>query len=331
MAFNVSALEEYVNQNTLPLLKTASLGAVTQGIVNIQTGVKHISALNILTVDPTLQTGSCAFNDAGTATFSQREIAVGDIKINMSFCLNTLESKWMNYLAKNTAGQEVLPFEDVLLSEIATKIAEKNEKAIWQGDLRSQNADLNKFDGFIVIVKEDATEVTLAGTDSVYDSIMKVYMAIPANVLANAVIFVGFDTYRTLVSDLMAMNLYHWTPSSDMTGMTLPGSNVKVIPVPGLNGTEDIIAGDPMNFYIGVDYANDYETFDMWYSKDNQEFRFVCKYKLGTQIGIPSEIVWANHNTGVFEQGISGVNGTSGTSGTSGSAGTSGTSGTVGA
>ena len=123
MAFNVSALEEYVNQNTLPLLKTASLGAVTQGIINIQTGVKHKSALNVLTVDPTLQTGSCAFNDAGTATFSQREIAVGDIKINMSFCLNTLESKWMNYLAKNTAGAEVLPFEEVLLSEIATKIA----------------------------------------------------------------------------------------------------------------------------------------------------------------------------------------------------------------
>lgn len=318
MAFNVSTLAEYLEQHNIPLLQRASLGAVTQELINIQSGVKHKSALNILAVNPTLQAGSCSFSDGGTATFSQREIEVGDIKINMSFCPKDLDEKWLNYYTRTGQGDEVLPFEGVLLEQLATQIAEKNEKAIWQGNKNSLDPDLNKFDGLIKIVEEDCTEVTLVGTDSVYDSIMKVYMAIPAAVLAKAVIFVGFDTYRSLISDLMAMNLYHWTPTSDLTGMMLPGSNVKVIPVPGLNGTEEIVAGDPMNLFTAIDSIGDSDKFRMWFSEDNQEYRFVCTYKLGTQIGIPSEIVWANHNTSVFEQGFSAVNGTNGTSGTGG-------------
>lgn len=296
MAFNVATLEDYVAQNNLPLLKTASLGSMTQKLINIQTGVKHTSALNILAVSPTLQAGSCGFTDGGSATFSQREITVGDIKVNMSFCLNDIEAKWMNYLAKNSAGSESIPFEKEILDALALSIAEKNEKAIWQGDTTSLNTDLKHFDGLIKILVADSDDVTIGVADSVYTAIKKVYLAIPANVLPKAAIFVGLDTYRSLVNDLVAANLYHFQPSDNLGGMLLPGTATMVYPVAGLNGTKKIVAADPLNLFFGVDFTNDTETFDFFYSKDNQEFRFVCKYKLGTQVALPDEAVYATHN-----------------------------------
>lgn len=296
MAFNVTALEDYVAQNNLPLLKTASLGSMTQKLINIQTGVKHTSALNILAVSPTLQAGACGFTDGGSATFSQRDITVGDIKVNMSFCLNDIEAKWMNYLAKNTAGSESMPFEQEILEALAMSIAEKNEKALWLGDTTSLDTDLKHFNGLIKTIVADCDDITIGGTDSVYTAITKVYLGIPVNALPKAAIFVGLDTYRSLVNNLVAANLYHFQPSDTLSGMLLPGTATMVYPVAGLNGTKKIVAGDPMNLFAGVDFSSDAETFDFFYSKDNQEFRFVCKYKLGAQVALPTEVVYATHN-----------------------------------
>ena len=33
------------------------------------------------------------------------------------------------------------------------------------------------------------------------------------------------------------------------------------------------------------------ETFDLWYSKDNQEFRLAVKFNAGVQVAFPDEVV----------------------------------------
>jgi hypothetical protein len=38
---------------------------------------------------------------------------------------------------------------------------------------------------------------------------------------------------------------------------------------------------------------NDMETFKLWYSDDNQEFRFAAKFNAGVQVAFPDEVVLA--------------------------------------
>lgn len=52
-----------------------------------------------------------------------------------------------------------------------------------------------------------------------------------------------------------------------------------------------MLAADPENLFYGVDMADDAETFDIWYSKDNQEFRVAIKFNAGAQVAFPDQIV----------------------------------------
>lgn len=52
-----------------------------------------------------------------------------------------------------------------------------------------------------------------------------------------------------------------------------------------------MVAADPANLFYGVDMADDAETFDLWYSKDNQEFRLAIKFNAGAQIAFPDQVV----------------------------------------
>ena len=52
-----------------------------------------------------------------------------------------------------------------------------------------------------------------------------------------------------------------------------------------------MLAADPENLFYGVDMADDAESFDIWYSKDAQEFRVAIKFNAGSQIAFPDQVV----------------------------------------
>ena len=55
MAYDVSALNEYINEQNFPLLKKAIFGAKTVSLFEKQTGIKHSEALNYMDVDAVFQ------------------------------------------------------------------------------------------------------------------------------------------------------------------------------------------------------------------------------------------------------------------------------------
>jgi hypothetical protein len=71
----------------------------------------------------------------------------------------------------------------------------------------------------------------------------------------------------------------------------MPGTNTKVIAVNGLNGTGKIVAARTENLFLGVDMIDDAEKFEVWYSKDFNEFRLAIEYNLGVQFAFGDEIV----------------------------------------
>jgi hypothetical protein len=74
--------------------------------------------------------------------------------------------------------------------------------------------------------------------------------------------------------------------------MMLPGTNVKLVAVNGLNGTDKIVATRMSNLYLGVDLLNEEERFELFYAKEADEMRFVAEWKMGIQYAFPTEIVY---------------------------------------
>lgn len=304
MAINTQSLSAYVDEQRLPLLRNAVLGARTAYHFNLMTGVKGATALNLLNTTVQFGDGSaCGWNEAGTSTLSQRTLTPGAIKVNMSFCDKQLLKTWANYEVRVAAGQKKLPFEEDFMAGVGEGIAQNLEVALWQGDTASSNTNLNKFDGIIKIAKGAtlASTITVQSGDTVTAVLAKIYAAIPAKAYnkGEVVVYMGADNYRKYIQELIANgNLVITTGVNDVAmpdSVLIPGTNVRVIYVDGLNGTGEYFASYKENFVYGVDMTGDEEKYDFWYSQDNREHRLAVEFIAGVQIAFPDMVVRAKN------------------------------------
>lgn len=292
MAINVATLPAYVEEKKLGLIRKAVIGARTVEEVNLQTGIKGDTALNLLVTDVTLGDGSnCGWAEAGTSTVSQRIMKVTPYKVNMSFCDKQLLKTWMNYDIRLAAGQKTLPFEEDFINGVVEGVQSKLEKELWQGT-----------NGFAAILDEGSLAGTYAAqaSDSMTKIINETYALLPSAAFekGDVVMFVGYDSYRKYIQELIANgNLVITNVINDVampSSVLIPGTNVRVIPVGGLDGQAyKAVASYRDNFVYGTDLADDNEKFDFWYSQDNREFRLAIEFNAGVQVAFPDLIAAA--------------------------------------
>ena len=293
MALNVSTLSNYVEEKRLPLIAKSFLRGKTIDLIQIETGVLQDTALNLVSASVEFGDGAtCGWNATDGVALSQRILKPTFLKVNQSFCDKSLLKKWASYEVKLAAGREQLPFEEKFMEEIANAINESIEKLVWQGD----SSHTNEPDGFLKILEAGGSGVvsaTWSAGTSAYNKIKAVYNAIPANIIdkEDTVIFVGEETYREFIQDLVAANLYHFSPDYKAGEYMVPGTSIRVIAVNGLNGTGKIVAGRLSNFFYGVGAEDDKDTFDFWYSQDSREFRLAVYFAIAVQVAYPNEIV----------------------------------------
>ena len=293
MAINVTALNNYVEEKRLPLIAKSFLRGKTIDLIQIETGVLQDTALNLVSASVQFGDGaSCGWNPTDGVALSQRLLKPTFLKINQAFCDKDLLKKWASYEVKLAAGREQLPFEESFMEEIANAINESIEKLVWQGD----SSHTNEPDGFLKILETVGSGVvsaTWSAGTTAYNKIKTVYNAIPANIIdkEDTVIFVGEETYREFIQDLVAANLYHFSPDYKAGEYMVPGTSIRVIAVNGLNSTGKIVAGRLSNFFYGVGAEDDKDTFDFWYSQDNREFRLAAYFAIAVQVAYPNEIV----------------------------------------
>jgi hypothetical protein len=86
--------------------------------------------------------------------------------------------------------------------------------------------------------------------------------------------------------------MFSYNPQdANFEGFILPGTNVKVEPVNGLNGTGDAFAISLSNMAIAVDLEAEEMNYTLFYSRDNNDVRFRCEFKLGVDLAFVSECV----------------------------------------
>lgn len=288
----ITSLPAYVEQQRLPLISKSVLGAKTASLLTLQAGVTGPTAINLISTDVTLGNGTeCGWNATDATTLSQRTITPVVAKVNASFCETSLSGKWAQSQIRIAAGLEVMPFEEEFINGIIDSVKAKVEKMLWQGDADGGSVEC---DGFLTIMADDESVIDVAipaGTNA-YNAVKSVYNKIPAEAMKeDTVIFVGSDMFREYVQNLVSENLYHFNPNDSEGEYVLPGTKTRVIGVDGLNGTHKIVAGRLSEMFYGTDMMNDTETFDFWYSRDNQEFRLAVKFVAGVQYAFGDHIV----------------------------------------
>ena len=304
MAYDVTALPNYTEQNRSDLMVAAVLAAKSTGLFTKQSGVVGPTTINLLDLGVAFQNGAdCGFNASGNDTFSQRTITPGIVKVNKSFCPKALRTKYLAHEVEVGAGRETMPFEEKFTSGIVAKIGAELEKAIWQGNSTSGTGNLAFFNGLVTLMAADITNtvipaanvITAGSSDSIYKRVKDVYKKIAVRApetMADSVIMLNYANFTALVMDLMEQNLFHYKNDVDNSmEIVLPGTSTKVVAIPGLAGVDQVIAMPPEEVVYGFDNEGDESAFDLWFSKDNQEFRLNVCFSAGVQYAFPQHII----------------------------------------
>jgi hypothetical protein len=315
MAFVVSSLANYTEENAALLVASSVLGAKTASLIksqgNVMLGVKSAETINIMDTDAIFQDGgSCGFTASGSTSFTQRTVTIGKIKVNEALCPKDLEAKYLQKALTAGSSYDSIAFSAEYSQRKADKIAAQLETAIWQGDTGSANVNLNKFDGLAKLVAAASASVIHANTTSFYGTPLAasagitvsnvvavldaVYKAIPAEIVGkdDVAIMVGQDVFRTYTIALKNANLFAYTfDGSADSEFVLPGTQIKVVATPGLNGTSKIYATRVSNLFLGTDLLNEEERFELFYAKEADQVRFVSEFKMGVNFAFPAEVV----------------------------------------
>lgn len=301
----VSGLSAYVEEQRYPILRQMVLGGNSISKMVPQLGIKTKAKINYMETDAEFQDGSsCGFNPSGTTEFTQREIETGIIKEEMEWCAKKLWGKYLENQYRVQADPQAMPFEQEITNELIAKINKKLEKAVWQGDKSSQDANLNKFDGILTILEaESASTVNVTGTTSAstaYEVIKAVVMEAPEELLdLDFRIMVAPEVYREFAMELVDKNLYHYDPNNGAVtdeGFLFPGTNIRVEKVQGLAGSKAVIGTYWKNLFYGADLLGEEERFRLWYDEKDEMYRFRALWNSGVQVAFPSLVVVAEAN-----------------------------------
>jgi hypothetical protein len=313
MALSFSGISAYTKQEIAPLLTEAVFAAKTQSLIKsggiLLPKTKSSVAVPKLATNANFQVDACGWNPSGTTTLSQATVTVGKVKMEETICPKDFEAYFSQEALK--AGST---YEDFGWADFQTKFTEQKNKMIakqlevglWQGDTDSAVENLKRFDGLIKIIDAGSPvnanvsgyvsggPISVLSATNIVASLNGVYKAIPVEIIDqdDLKVFVGNDTYRLAILAYQALNLYNYKVDGDANQtFVIPGTNVELVAVNGLNGTGDIYATTLSNIAMAFDLEAEEENYKIWYSQDNNEVRYRVAFKLGVGLAYTTLVV----------------------------------------
>jgi hypothetical protein len=305
MALNVNGLTAYVDQVKMDLIKKMILGGRSTSFMTVQPGIKSAASINLLSSNLVAQAGGCGFNDEGETILTQNTLNVCPLKVNESICIDTLEQYYTQVMLQPGSYDTDFGFEQIYTEEKVSQVSSLIDTLIWQGNT-SVTGQTGLCNGFITLANttysgsvvdgnvSNVTAITAANIISIVDEAVQV---IPTNIIAedDLYLYCGYDFARLYFTALRNANLYNYpsveTGANDFM-ITIPSSNVKLVAVKGLTGTNKFFISTKSNLYFGTDLLEDYENLQIFYSMDFQEVRVVAKWKSGVNAAFWDYVVY---------------------------------------
>ena len=284
----------YLNEHKDELLGKIVLEGDTINFAHIIPGVKNRMSLNNLDEVGNVNDASCGWAaNAGDITLSQKELVVYPKQIKDSICPKNLEK---TYLGEYMRTNKELPFVGVIADKYAAKGNKFVEDFIWKGDYDFANHISGSQDGLLYQLFRSGAKIDAStAVDTATTWIGKVnamVSACPAEILdrKDLVLCMSYANFVAYQQELIAANLFHYDANiASKMELYVPGTSILVKAVAGLNGAtiatggkgEMIVLTFAENICVGTDMMEDDEKFDMWYSKDNDEYRVNVQFKVG--------------------------------------------------
>ena len=315
MAFSLGTMTAYIEENKADLISKAILGAKTLGLgVDIRTGIKSSSKIPVLESTVPFQSAACSFTSSGTTTINQVEIATVGIQFAEQFCLNDLNAYFTQKYLPAGANVDSMSIAQAIIDRKIAQVARNVENMIWAGKLTYTNSTvLKQMNGWLATIDAgtpvSATASTLNSTNvlTIFDDI---YSKVPAAALVNEpiVAFCGLDTFRTLAAKITSTyGIYGSQYNTDGVWnnweLMYPGTNMKVIGVPGLSDAavdtgsvptavrNRIIATYASNLVYGTDLQSDTDTIEAWYSVDDRVYKIFGAFRAGCAVKFIDHVV----------------------------------------
>ena len=308
MAFDVTALTAYIEDQDFPLIAQVQATGGLAEWVNIQAGIKGSSHLQFLDSDVIFGSDSCGRTPAGTTTFTQKTLTVGAIAISEDLCVKDLIGFWTQTMMKEGANTEDELPNEINQLWLDTKMNKlKNQLAIsdFQGDTGSGTNNLSYYDGLLKIVDADASVidgntglVTVANTISTANVLAildAMWTAIPDNISeeSDLALWMPTSVYKKYVIALKNANLFHFKGEDGIE--TLYGTDLRIrktIGLPSAAGSERMIIMRDSNCTIGVDGTGDEDAVDVRVNPaTNKSVFYDVTFKRGVQYAFGDEIV----------------------------------------
>jgi len=310
MGWDVTDLVEKIGDDATEILRKQVLSGQTLSLITTQQGVKYKDKIKLFDVDIVWQDGStCGFNASGDAKFSDREIEVHPIKLQLEFCNLDLLEKWTRdaLSAGSIAELEDFPYEDVVIGYLNEKNAWELDKAVWRSDKDNVSGNFQFFDGFEKLFDDEKANMvdintnnyTVIDATNAYDVIYDAYSDFllddtGAAILetGEAIAMVTRQQFLALIKNITDLNKFHFdTQAATGNGsFVLPGTDLTVVMIKGRNDNNKFYIGRPSSLRFGTDLENDFEQVKIWYEDKDEKIYVLIRFKAGTQIPFPEEI-----------------------------------------
>lgn len=270
----------------------------TIDLIYNQPNNKNRDSLNMFTNNITVQSGEgCGFTPDGDVELIQKYVTVKPLKVNDKVCYKDLERTYLGMFMKNTE----IPFERQLAESYVGKVRRYNEIFLWNGD--------EDYDGLVAQIDADATVIDASAQVEAAATKIAQVNAMIAKATADILesddvrIFCPLAFYTGYVQEVLAANLYIM-PNEYNNGdpmkmeLTVPGTNIKLTPVLGLDHITNVTVDDgellvltySKNLVASYDGLNDEERFEMIINPyDGNNLYVTMEWKIG------SALKWGNH------------------------------------
>jgi hypothetical protein len=302
----VSGLASYVDEQREALTVRAVTEAKTLQYVNIQEGIKGSEEIKLMDDSIVYQAGDCSMTPSGDTVFTDRAIAVETLGFMKSFCNKDLAGFWTQLGLRPGAMAEdkELPFEQQIIDYLLKLHSYELDKLIWKGNKSTGTGNLAFMNGFRSFLTTGNGCVDLNGTatasisaSNAYDVFYECFENTPSNIAESGdlICFTGRENFNYLMKDLVDQNFFHYSPANiaTMDEIIVPGTNMRVVKVNGLNGLDNIYTGRASEFVFGTDLRSDFDNFELWYSQDDDVLYLRSKFRAGVQVPFLNQIgVW---------------------------------------
>lgn len=304
--YDVTGLTSYVDEQRDEILVKQVTRGKTLDYITIQEGIKGSERIKLMDDTLTYQTADCTMTASGDTVFTNRTIAVEDIGYMKKFCQKDLAGFWtqLNLSAGAMGEDKDLPFEEAITDYILSLHSNELDKLIWKGNKTTGSGNLAFMNGFrqFLTTGNGCVDLNTSATASItnsnaYDVFYEVFENSPEAVAESAdfVCFTGRENFNKLIKNLVDLNFFHYSPDqiAQMDSVIVPGTDMVVRKVVGLNTLDNIYTGRASHFVFGTDLTGDLDNFELWYSQDDDVIYLRSKFRAGVQVPFLDQIgVW---------------------------------------